>query len=125
MEIRPIRTSDDHAAAVQEIERLWGAEPGTPEGDRLDVLATLVSAYEDRQFPAERADPVGILRFAIEDMGRSEADLARILGSQSRASEVLGRERALTLDMIRAISAEWRLPVEALIQPYETERRRA
>ena len=118
MTIRPIRTDSDHAEALAEIERLWGSAPGTPEGDTLDVLATLVEDYETRNVPVEAADAVDLLHFAIEDMGRSQAELADLLGSRSRASEILNRKRHLTLDQIRAISAAWRLPLAVLAAPY-------
>jgi HTH-type transcriptional regulator/antitoxin HigA len=117
MDIRPIRSDADHAAALAEIERLWGAEPGTPEGDRLDVLATLADAYEADRWPVEAGDAVDALRYAIDEMGRSQTDLARILGSRSRASEILNRKRPLTVEMIHAIHREWGIPAEALIRP--------
>ena len=121
MDIRPIRSDADHAEALAEIERLWGAPLGTPEGDKLDVLATLVEAYETAHFPVPSADPVEILHFAIEDMGRSQAELAELLGSRSRASEILNRRRYLTLDQIRLISEAWRLPISVLAVPYRLE----
>jgi HTH-type transcriptional regulator/antitoxin HigA len=114
MDIRPIRTDDDHRLALREVERLWGAQEGTPEGDKLDVLATLIEAYENRYYPVPAADPVDILHFAIEDMGRSQAELAALLGSRARASEVLNRKRRLTVEMIAKIREAWRIPVEAL-----------
>src|SRR5215210_3529960 len=110
MDIRPIRTDEDHAAALREIERLWGAPAGSPEGDKLDVLATLVDAYETGRWPMADTDPVAVLRFAIDEMGYSQSDLAAILGSHSRASEVLNRKRALTIEMIDKISKAWRIP---------------
>jgi|SRR5215217_2698777 len=119
MDIRPIRTDDDHAAAVAEIETLWGAAPDTTEGDRLDVLATLVSDYEDRRWPVPDADPVDAIRQSMEMEGRSQADLAVLLGSASRASEILRRKRSLTIPMIRVLAGEWRIPAETLVQPYK------
>jgi HTH-type transcriptional regulator / antitoxin HigA len=104
MQIRPIRTSKNHRAALAEIEKLWGASTGTPEGDKLDILVTLVETYEERRWPLRsrrRFDPVDVLRYAIEELGHSQAELADILGSHSRASEVLARRRPLTLDMIQ------------------------
>ena len=98
MEIRPIRTDKDHRAALAEIEKLWGASSGTPEGDKLDILVTLVETYEERRWPLRsrrRFDPVDVLRYAIEELGHSQAELADILGSRSRASEVLARRRPL------------------------------
>lgn len=121
VEIRPIRSDADHRNALQEIERLWGAPLGTPDGDRLDVLATLVEAYEEQHFPIPAADPIEILHFAITDMGRSQSELASLLGSRARASEILNRKRALSLGQIRAISAAWNLPIALLAAPYRLE----
>ncbi|MDP4025674.1 transcriptional regulator [Methylobacterium sp. NEAU 140] len=122
MEIRPIRSEADHAEALREIDRLWGAPPGSPEGDRLDVLATLVEAYENEHHPIAPADPVEMLHYAIDDMGRSQAELAELLGSRARASEILNRKRHLTLAQIRTISAAWRLPIAVLAAPYRLDR---
>ena len=121
MEIRPIRSEADHRDALQEIERLWGSPRGTPAGDKLDVLATLVEDYEERTFPIAAADPVEILHAAITDMGRSQAELARLLGSRARASEILSRKRHLNVAQIRAISEAWHLPIALLAAPYRLE----
>ena len=121
MQIRPIRTDKDHRAALAEIEKLWGASNGTPEGDKLDILVTLVETYEERRWPLRsrrRFDPVDVLRYAIEELGHSQAELADILGSRSRASEVLARRRPLTLEMIQKINANWKIPADLLVQPY-------
>ena len=121
MQIRPIRTDKDHRAALAEIEKLWGASTGTPEGDKLDILVTLVETYEERRWPPRsrrRFDPVDVLRYAIEELGHSQAELADILGSRSRASEVLARRRPLTLEMIQKINASWKIPADLLVQPY-------
>jgi HTH-type transcriptional regulator/antitoxin HigA len=104
MQIRPIRTDKDHRAALAEIEKLWGASSRTPEGDKLDILVTLVETYEERRWPIKsrrRFDPVDLLHYAIEELGHTQAELADILGSRSRASEVLARRRPLTLEMIQ------------------------
>jgi HTH-type transcriptional regulator/antitoxin HigA len=120
MEIRPIRNDGDHAAALAEIEKLWGAAAGSEAADKLDILATLVERYEDTRWPAgDDMDPIELLNFAIDELGHTQAELAELLGSRSRASEVLNRKRALTLEMIRTINAAWKLPVELLIKPYE------
>ena len=95
-----------------------GAPPGSPECDKLDVLTTLVEAYERQAYPVPEADPVEVLHYAIAEMGRSQKELAEVLGSASRASEVLSRKRALTVDMIHSIAAAWNLPVAALAKPY-------
>lgn len=123
MDFRPIRTDEDHRAALAAIEKLWGAPAGSPEGDALDVLATLVEAYEERRWPVRsrrRFDPVDVLRYAIDELGHSQADLARIVGSRARASEVLARRRPLTLQMIQKITASWRIPADLLVRPYRT-----
>lgn len=125
MDVRPIRTDTDHAAAVREIETLWGAAEGSEDGDRLEVLLTLVDAYEDTRWPVDAADPVEVIKGAMELNGRSQNELAGLLGSASRASEVLNRRRVLTLPMIRAISEEWRIPAALLVQPYERVKRAA
>jgi HTH-type transcriptional regulator/antitoxin HigA len=96
MHIRPIRTDKDHRAALVEIEKLWGSSSGTPEGDKLDILASLVETYEERRWPLRsRRRFVDVLHYAIEELGQSQAALSDILGSRSRASEVLARRRPL------------------------------
>ena len=118
MEIRPIRNDDDHAAALREIERLWGAAEGSEDGDKLDILATLVEKYEEARWPSDDAsDPIDLLHYAIDELGHSQAELAELLGSRSRASEVLGRRRALSVEMIRKISETWKIPADLLIKP--------
>lgn len=106
---------------MQEIERLWGYPRGTPGGDKLDVLATLVDDYEERTFPIAAADPVEILHAAITDMGWSQAELARLLGSRARAFEILSRKRPLTLAQIRTSSEAWHLPIALLAAPYRLD----
>lgn len=117
MDIRPIKTDEDHSAALAEIEMLWGATDGTAEGDRLDVLATLVESYEDTRWPLDDLDPVEAIEAAMAHDGHSRRDLAGLIG-ESRASEVLRRKRPLTLGMIRKISAEWRVPERVLVRDY-------
>lgn len=117
MEIKPIRTDRDHRAALEEIERLWGAAEDSPEGDRLDVLATLVEAYEEKRWPIADMDPVEAIEAAMAHEGRTRADLAALIG-QSRASEILQRRRPLTLPMIRKIAAAWHVPEHVLVREY-------
>lgn len=121
MEIRPIVTEEDHQAALQEIERLWGAKPGTPDAAALDALATLVQAYEERRWPPEHLDPIEAIQASMQWNDRTQADLAKLLGSRSRASEVLNRKRALTVEMIHKLQAEWGIPAELLIRPYRLD----
>ena len=115
MHVRPIRSDDDHAAALREIEALWGADEDGEAGDRLDVLVTLVEAYAGRRWPIEPLDPVSAIETAMAMNGYSRAELAALIG-QPRATEILGRKRALTLPMIRKIAAAWQLPEKVLIQ---------
>lgn len=125
MEIRPIRTDDDHRAALAEIAASWGAAEGTEAGDRLDVLVALVETYEARRWPiaeVSRFDPVDVLHYAIDELGHTQAELASLLGSRSRASEVLARRRALTVAMIHRISEAWKVPADLLVRPYAIER---
>jgi HTH-type transcriptional regulator/antitoxin HigA len=122
--IRPIRTDQDHRAALAEIEACWGAPEGTEEGDRLDVLVALVEGYEAKRWPIdsnESFDPVDVLRYAVEELGHSQSELAELLGSRSRASEILARRRALTVEMIHKISEAWKIPAELLVRPYKIE----
>jgi len=118
MDIRPIRNDDDHVAALREIERLWGAAAGTEDGDKLDILATLVEKYEESYWPiVDTSDPVDLLNYAINELGHSQAELAELLGSRSRASEILSRRRPLTVDMIHKISQAWKIPADLLVRP--------
>jgi len=125
MEIRPIRTDKDHRAALAEIDAVWGALEGTEEGDRLDVLLALVEIYEAKRWPIpidEGFDPIDVLKYAVEELGHSQTELAELLGSRSRASEILSRRRALTVDMIHRISESWKIPADLLVRPYKIER---
>jgi HTH-type transcriptional regulator / antitoxin HigA len=118
MEIHPIRNDEDHAAALREIEKLWGAAPGTEAGDKLDILATLVEKYEDGRWPdIDASDPIDLLNYAIEELGHSQAELADLLGSRSRASELLNRRLPLTVEMIHKISEAWKIPADLLVKP--------
>lgn len=126
MKIRPIRTEQDYEAAVAEIGRLWGAAVGSEDGDKLDILATLVDRYEDGRWPIESdMDPIELLHFAVNEMGHTQAELAELLGSRSRASEVLSRKRALSIEMIRKINDAWKLPLNVLMKPYGLQPRAA
>src|SRR5437868_5772148 len=125
MEIRPIRTDKDHRAALTEIETCWGAREGTDAGDRLDVLLALVEIYEAKRWPInieESFDPIDVLNYAIDELGHTQAELAELLGSRSRASEILARRRALTVEMIHKISEAWKIPADLLVRPYRIER---
>ncbi|MGQ9366814.1 helix-turn-helix domain-containing protein [Azospirillum sp. ST 5-10] len=122
MDVTPIKTDDDFRATLAETERLWDADPDTPDGDRLDVLMTLVEAYERRHHPMPPADPIAAIEFMMEQRGMTRADLEPIIGSSGRVSEVLNRRRALSLSMIRRLSEALCIPPEILIRPYALNR---
>ena len=117
VEVSPIRTEQDYEAALAEVESLMAAHPGTPEGDRLDVLATLVQAYEAEHHAIEGPDPISLLQFVMEQRGLDRAALQPMIGTRGRVSEVMARKRPLTLEMIRRLQAELGLPAEILVQP--------
>lgn len=115
MVIKPIKSKRDYEQALAEIDELMDARPNTPAGDRLDVLATLVAAYEEKQFPIEAPDAVAAIEFAMEQRGLSRRDLEPFIGSRARVAEILNRRRSLTLAMIRRLHAGLRIPAEALL----------
>jgi HTH-type transcriptional regulator/antitoxin HigA len=117
MMIKPIKTETDHAAALREIERLWGANEGTAGGDRLEVLATLVEAYEQAHFPIDAPDPIEAIKFRLEQQGTDKKPLIGVIGSRTRVHEVLRRDRALSLGMIRRLNHTLKIPAEVLIRP--------
>jgi HTH-type transcriptional regulator/antitoxin HigA len=119
--IRPIRTEEDYATALKEVERLWEAEPDTTEGDRVEILTTLIEAYEAEQHPVPAPDPISAILFMMEQKGLTRRDLEPAIGSRGRISEVLTRKRPLTLPMVRALSKLLDLPTDVLVQPYETK----
>jgi HTH-type transcriptional regulator/antitoxin HigA len=118
MQIRPIKTKADHRAALKQIERLLDATPGTPAGDRLEVLTTLVDHYESRHEPIEPPDPIDALLYHMESRGLTRRDLEPFLGSRARVAEVLNRRRPLTIDMIRKLHEGLGISAEVLIRPY-------
>lgn len=119
MDIKPIKTEADYEATLAEIEDLFESRPGTPESDRLEILTTLVEAYEERRFPLPPPDPIEAIFYFMESRGLSRRDLEPYLGSRARVSEVLNRKRPLSLEMIRRLSAGLKIPAEILIQPYQ------
>ena len=120
MDIRPIRTEADYRAALKQVERVWRADPGTPEGDQVDILSTLIEAYEARNHPIPAPDPIAAILFMMEQKGLTRRDLEPAIGGRSRVSEILNRRRPLTLPMVRALSALLNIPIDVLVQPYET-----
>lgn len=115
MDIKPIKTQADHKAALKTVESLMGAATNTPDGDRLDVLVTLIEAYESRHYAMDPPDPIEAIKFRMEQLQLSPKDLTPIFGRLNRVYEVLNRKRSLTLAMIRRLNAELRIPPESLI----------
>lgn len=123
MDIKPIRTNEDHAWALQQLERLWDkAEEGTPEGDRFEVLSALVDAYEREHFQIPAPDPIEAIRFRMDQEGLTNTDLLSIFKTRARVSEVMTRRRRLNLAMIRRLHAKLSIPVEALVADYELKK---
>jgi len=116
MDVPVIRNDDDLTAALRDIDTLWQAEPGSPDGDKRDALACLVSAYEDRHYVLPKVRGLEVLKFCMEQNDRTQSDLARLLGSRPHASEILSGRRALTLEQIRILAKEWRIPAAALLE---------
>jgi len=118
MDIKPIKTERDYEAALAEIEKLMGAEPNTPEGDKLDVLTTLVETYEEKHYPIDPPDPIEAIIHEMESQGLTRKDLERYLGNRARVSEILNRKRSLSLQMIRNLQEGLGISAEILINPY-------
>ena len=119
--VRPIRSERDYDLALKAIEPYFDREPkrGTPEADHFDVLADLIEAYEVKHWPIDPPDPVEAIRFRMKQAGLSQSDFARLIGSRSRASEILNRKRPLTLAQAWKLHREWKIPAEALLRPPE------
>ena len=117
--IKPIKNEADYDAALTAIDNLMGAAPNTPEGDELEILVTLVEAYEAKHWPIDAPDPIAAIKHVMEARGLRRKDFAELIGSQPRASEVLNRQRPLTLSMIRVLSAKWNLPTDILVREYD------
>jgi HTH-type transcriptional regulator / antitoxin HigA len=120
-DVRPIRNEDDYEIALADIAALWGAASGTPEGDRLDVLATLIDVYEARHHPMDPPDPVEAIKFRMEQQGMTRKDLEDIIGTRTRIAEVLNRKRSLSIGMIRRLHDRLGISAEVLIRPSQTE----
>jgi len=115
MEIKLIKTEPDYNDALQRIESLWGAKKNSPEGDELDLLCTIVEAYEMKHFPILPPDPIDAIKFRMEQMNMTKSDMAKYLGSQSRVSEILSRKRQLTLKMVKTLYKGLKIPAEILL----------
>lgn len=122
-ELKPIRNETDYETAVTEVERLWGASSGTPDGDRLDVLATLIDAYESEHHPVDPPDPVEAIKFRMEQQGLTRKDLEPMIGTRTRVAEVMNRKRSLSITMIRRLHDGLGISAEVLIRPSRDEER--
>lgn len=124
MNLKPIKTDADHKAALLEIERLWDAKEGTAEGDRIEILITLAEAYEEAHFPISLPDPIEAIKFRLEQQGADKKALIGIIGNRTRVYEVLRRDRALSLTMIRQLNQHLKIPAEVLIRPIRIRKSR-
>lgn len=122
MELRPIKTESDYQNALTEIERLFDAEADSPELDRLDILTTLVSAYEQQHYPIDAPDAISAILYYLEARGLSHQDLAESIGSQEQVSAILNKQQPLNLDTIRRLNQDFGIPAEVLIKPYSLEK---
>jgi HTH-type transcriptional regulator/antitoxin HigA len=120
-DVKPIRTEADYDAAMEEVAELWGAASGTPEGDRLDVLATLIDAYEAKHHAMDAPDPIEAIKFRMEQQGMTRKDLEDIIGTRTRIAEVFNRKRGLSIDMIRRLHDRLGISAEVLIRPSRKE----
>jgi HTH-type transcriptional regulator / antitoxin HigA len=116
-DVKPIRSNADYEAALKEVEQLWGAKSGSREGDRLDVLATLIDAYESEHFPLDPPDPIEAIKFRMEQQNLTRRDLEEIIGSRTRIAEVLNRKRGLSIGMIRRLHEHLGISADVLIRP--------
>lgn len=119
MDIRPIKNDQDYQAALREVESLFDALPNTPAGDRLDILTTLIEAYEAQHYELPPPDPIEAILYHLDSRGLTRRALEPYIGSRGRVSEVLNRKRPLTLEMIRGLHTGLGIPAEILIQPYK------
>ena len=117
VDVRPIRTKADYEAALVEVKRLWGAKRGTARGDKLDVLATLIDAYEAAHHPVDLPDPIEAIKFRMEQQGLTRRDLEPFIGSRTRVAEILNHRRNLSVAMIRRLSVGLGISADVLIQP--------
>jgi HTH-type transcriptional regulator/antitoxin HigA len=119
MTIKPIKTNKDYQNALKHLELIFDAKKGSPEGDELEILGILLEKYEDEHFPIGFPDPIEAIKFRMEQLGYNQTDLAKIVGLKSRVSEILNKKRKLTLEMIRVLHENLKIPTEVLIQAYK------
>jgi len=120
MNIKPIKNEEDYSQTLSYIENLMNAKPNTPQMDELEVLTTLVEAYEEQHYRIEAPDPIEAIKFRMEQEGLKQKDLVAIVGSKSRVSEILNKKRKLTIEMIRNLHTQLHIPIESLFLDYKT-----
>jgi HTH-type transcriptional regulator / antitoxin HigA len=118
MTVRPIKTKKDYQTAINRLETIFDAKPGTSQGDELEVLGILIDKYEQEHYPIDFPDPIEAIKFRMEQLGYTQSDLANVVGLKSRASEILSKKRKLTLEMIRSLHDTMNIPTDVLIQSY-------
>jgi HTH-type transcriptional regulator/antitoxin HigA len=118
MNIKPLKTKRDYKQAMERLEKIFDAEPGTPQGDELDILGILIEKYESSHFPIDFPDPIEAIKFRMEQMGYNQKDLVNVIGYKSRVSEIMSRRRKLSLEMIRKLSSSLNIPTDVLIKEY-------
>jgi HTH-type transcriptional regulator/antitoxin HigA len=118
MKLKPIKNENDYNQALERLEMIFDAKPGTMEGDELEILGILIDNYENENFPIELPDPIEAIKFRMEQLNYSQNDLAEVIGLKSRASEILNKKRKLSLEMIRKLTEKMHIPTEVLIQAY-------
>ena len=118
MKISPVKTERDYEQALNRLEEIFDALPGTEDGDELEILSILIEKYEDGNFPVDLPDPIEAIKFRMEQLGYNQSDLAEIIGQKSRASEILNRKRKLSLSIIRKLNKKLHIPTDVLIQAY-------
>ena len=119
MEIKPIKTEADYDSTMERVDAIFDAKPDTEQADELDILCLIIEEYERKHYPIEPLDPVDFIKCTMELRGVGQKELAELLNSRSRASEILNRKRPLSLDHIRKIAKAWNVPVEAMVSEYE------
>lgn len=123
MDIKPIKKEADYERALHRVEELWDSPPNSPESDELDVLTTLIEAYEREHYPIDLPDPIEAIKFRLEQKGKNSRDLIGVIGQRTRVYEVMSGKRPLSLNMIRNLHEKFDIPAEVLIQPARRSRR--
>ena len=119
MNVQPVKNEESYELALARVDALMNAEPDTPEGDELDILVTLIEAYEEKNYPINAPDPIEAIRFRMEQYGMSNNDLVEYIGSTGRVSEIMNHKRGLSITMIRKLNSGLKIPLESLFHEYK------